>query len=63
MVTQTGMFTIDGKTAQITFSSPHGYSAGETFIAADGTSSEYMGPFNILVPFKVDFMPPPELNS
>ena len=48
--TKTGTLTVDGKTATVTFSSPHGYTAGDALLVADGAPSEYMGPFNILVP-------------
>ena len=59
--TQTGTLTVDGKTAKITFSGSHGYSSGDVLLVADGGPSEYLGPFNILVPstttvtYKVNF--------
>lgn len=59
--TQTGTLTVDGKTATVTFSGAHGYSAGDALLVSGGGPSEYNGPFNILVPstttitYKVDF--------
>ena len=48
--TQTGTLTIDGKTATITFSGVHGYSANDVVVVSGGTPAEYNGAFPILVP-------------
>mgnify|MGYP001587745200 FL=1 len=48
--TQTGTLTIDGKTATITFSGVHGYSANDVVVVSGGTPTEYNGAFPILVP-------------
>ena len=59
--TQTGTLTVDGKTATITFSGAHGYSAGDVLLVSGAGPSEYNGPFNVLVPstttitYKVNF--------
>ena len=59
--TQTGTLAIDGKTATITFSGVHGYSANDVVVVSGGTPTEYNGAFNILVPstttltYKVSF--------
>ena len=48
--TQTGTLTIDGKTATITFSGVHSYSANDVVVVSGGSPTEYNGAFNILVP-------------
>jgi len=48
--TQTGTLTIDGKTATITFSGVHGYSANDVVVVSGATPAEYNGAFPILVP-------------
>ena len=48
--TQTGTLTIDGKTATITFSGVHGYSANDVVVVSGGAPTEYNGAFPILVP-------------
>jgi len=48
--TQTGTLTIDGKTATITFSGVHGYSANDVVVVSGGTPTEYNGAFPVLVP-------------
>ena len=59
--TQTGTLTVDGKTATVTFSGAHGYSAGDVLLVSGAGPSEYNGPFNVLVPstttitYKVNF--------
>ena len=59
--TQTGTLTIDGKTATITFSGVHGYSANDVVVVSGGAPTEYNGAFPILVPstttltYKVSF--------
>jgi len=59
--TQTGTLTIDGKTATITFSSDHGYSANDVVVVSGGAPTEYNGAFPILKPsdttltYKVSF--------
>ena len=59
--TKTGTLSVDGKTATVTFSSPHGYSEGDAILLSGAGPIEYNGPFNILVPstttitYKVNF--------
>ena len=59
--TKTGTLTVDGKTATVTFSGAHGYSAGDVLLVSGAGPSEYNGPFNVLVPstttitYKVNF--------
>ena len=59
--TQTGTLSVDGKTATVTFSGAHGYSAGDSVLVSGASPSEYNGPFNVLVPstttitYKVNF--------
>jgi len=48
--TQTGTLTIDGKTATITFSGVHSYSANDVVVVSGGAPTEYNGAFPILVP-------------
>ena len=48
--TQTGTLTIDGKTATITFSGVHSYSANDVVVVSGGSPTEYNGAFPILVP-------------
>ena len=48
--TKTGTLSVDGKTATITFSSVHGYSAGDAINVVDGAPSEYLGTFLVSVP-------------
>ena len=58
---QAGTLTIDGKTATITFSGVHGYSANDAIVVSGASPAEYNGAFNILVPstttltYKVNF--------
>ena len=58
---QAGTLTVDGKTATITFSGVHGYSANNAVVVSGASPSEYNGAFNILVPstttltYKVNF--------
>ena len=59
--TKTGTLTVDGKTATITFSSDHLYSANDVVVVSGGTPTEYNGAFPILKPsdttltYKVSF--------
>jgi hypothetical protein len=62
--TKTGTLAIDGKTATVTFSASHGYSANDVVVISGGTPTEYNGAFPILVPtvttltFRVNFGDP-----
>ncbi|HIM84087.1 MAG TPA: hypothetical protein EYM55_05625 [Candidatus Marinimicrobia bacterium] len=48
--TKTGTLTVDGKTATITFSSDHLYSANDVVVVSGGGPTEYNGAFPILKP-------------
>jgi len=48
--TQTGTLAVDGKTATITFSGVHGYSANNVIVVSGGGPTEYNGAFPVLVP-------------